>query len=153
RGDRGLEPLGGGDRRRSERGAGRGVTMVRRLGSTFRTLVRRQDFEAGMAEELRFHIEEYAADLVRSGVPPREAARRARMEFGNLETAKDGCREARGLWLFDEIARDVRYAVRLLRRSPGFAVAALATLALCLGANLTVFAVVDAILLRPLPFP
>jgi len=126
---------------------------MRRLGSSLRTLVHRRCFEDDMAEELRFHIEQYTADLVGSGVPPREAARRARIEFGSVDTAKDGCREARGLWLFDEIVRDVRYAVRLLWRAPGFTVAALATLAICLGANLTVFAVVDSILLRPLPFP
>ena len=68
-------------------------------------------------------------------------------------TSRTDCREARGLRLFDELQRDTRHAVRLLRRSPGFTFTALATLALCLGANLTIFAVVDSVLLRPLPFP
>ncbi len=75
------------------------------------------------------------------------------MEFGGLEGVKDDCRDARGLRVFDAIGRDTRYAVRLLRRSPGFTATALATLAICIGANLTIFAVVDALLLRPLPFP
>ncbi|HUI41492.1 MAG TPA: ADOP family duplicated permease [Terriglobia bacterium] len=116
-------------------------------------LTRRRDFEAGMAEELRFHLEQYAADLTRSGVPPEEAARRARLEFGGLNSVKGDCREARGLYLFDEIERELRYAARLLRKSPAFTATALLTLALCFGANLTIFAVIDAILLRPLPFP
>src|ERR1022692_1970917 len=106
-----------------------------------------------MTEELRFHIEQYTDDLVRSGVPPREAARRARIEFGSLNSAQEECREARGLRPFDELIRQLRHAARLLRKTPRFTATALATVAVCLGANLTIFAVVDSILLRPLPFP
>ena len=106
-----------------------------------------------MNEELRFHIEQYAEDLRRSGVPAEEALRRARMEFGGLDAVKGDCREARGLYLFDELARELRYSVRSLRKAPGFTATALLTLALCLGANFTIFAVIDAVLVRPLPFP
>lgn len=127
--------------------------MWRRLRSLFRVLTTRRDFEQGMSEELRFHLDQYTADLVHSGVPPDEAARRARMEFGTVERVKEECREARSLQLFDELLRELRYAARLLRKTPGFTATALITLAICLGANLTIFAVVDAILLRPLPFP
>lgn len=127
--------------------------MFQRVRSLFRALTGRRDFEAGMNEELRFHIEQYADDLRRSGAPPAEADRRARIEFGALESVKGDCREARGLSLFDELARELRYSVRLLRKSPGFTFTALLTLALCLGANLTIFAVIGAILVRPLPFP
>jgi predicted permease len=127
--------------------------MFNRLRSLFRVLTRRRDFEDGMSEELRFHIEQYADDLVRSGMSPEKAARRARMEFGSLDSVKGDCREERGLHLFDEFRRELSYAARLLRKTPGFTATALLTLAVCLGANLTIFAVIDSVLLRPLPFP
>jgi predicted permease len=127
--------------------------MLKRFRSVLHVLFSRRDFEDGMTEELRFHIEQYTDDLVRGGVPAKEAERRAHIEFGSLHNVKGDCREARGLHLFDELGREVRYALRLLRKTPGFTAAALVTLALCLGANLTIFAVIDSILLRPLPFP
>src|SRR6476661_9558223 len=127
--------------------------MFKRFRSLFRVLTSRRGFEDRMTEELRFHIEQYADELARSGVPPEEALRRARMEFGGLNSIKGDCREARGLQLFDELGGELRYAARLLRKTPGFTVTALLTIALCLGANLTIFAVIDSVLLRPLPFP
>jgi predicted permease len=127
--------------------------MLKYLRSLFRVLKSRDRFEQDMGEELRFHIAEYTDELVRSGVTPQEAARRARIEFGSVVTVQEDCREARGLYLVDELVRQIRHAYRLLRKTPKFTATALATLAICLGANLTIFAVVDAILLRPLPFP
>ncbi len=127
--------------------------MFSRLRSLLRVLTSRRDFEAAMDEELRFHIAQCAEDLTRSGVPRDEALRRARMEFGALDAVRGDCREARGLYVFDELARELRYSFRSLRKSPGFTATVLLTLALCLGANLTIFAVIDAILIRPLPFP
>ncbi len=127
--------------------------MFGHLRSRLRVLKSRRDFEQGMTEELRFHIQQYTDDLVRSGVPPEEAARRARVEFGSVISAQEECREARGLRPFDELFRQLRHAARLLRKTPRFTATALVTLAVCVGANLTIFGVVDAILLRPLPFP
>src|SRR5216684_275592 len=127
--------------------------MFKRWLSLFRVLTRRRDFEDGMSEELRFHVEQYVDELVRSGMSPEKAARLGRMEFGSLDTVKEDCREQRGLHLFDEFRRELNYAARLLRKTPGFTATALLTLAVCLGANLTVFAVIDSVLLRPLPFP
>jgi len=126
--------------------------LLKRLRSLFRVVTSRTDFEGSMTEELRFHIEQYTEDLVRSGVSPEEAGRRARMEFGGLNSVKGDCRQARGLLLFDELDRELRYAARLLRKTPAFTATALLTLALCLGANLTIFAAIDSVLLRPLPF-
>ena len=127
--------------------------MLCRLRSLLRVIRSRRDFERGMSEELRFHIERYTDDLVRSGVPPREAARRARIEFGSLSSVQEECREAHGLRPFDELVRQLRHAARLLPKTPRFTATALVTLAVCIGANLTIFAVVDSILIRPLPFP
>jgi predicted permease len=127
--------------------------MLERLRSLFRAFMHRRDFEAGMTEELKFHIEQYTEELIQSGLSPSEAARRARIQFGGLNSIEGGCREARGLHLFDELGRQLRYAWRLLRKTPGFTITALLTLAVCLGANLTIFAVINSILLRPLPFP
>ena len=75
------------------------------------------------------------------------------MELGGLNSVKGDCREARGLNMLDELVRELSYAARLLRKTPGFTATALLTLAVCLGANLTIFAVIDSVLLRPLPFP
>ncbi|MBV8817529.1 MAG: ABC transporter permease [Acidobacteriaceae bacterium] len=134
--------------------------MFRRLRSLFRVLKSRQNFEDGMADELRFHIEQCAGDLMRSGMSREEAYRRARLELGHagngpggLNTLQENCRQERRLHWADEIVRNARYAARLLRKAPAFTVTALLTLALCLGANLTIFAVIDAILVRPLLFP
>src|ERR1700732_3179905 len=127
--------------------------MFKRLRSLFLGLTRRRDFEDGMSEERRVHMEQYTEDLVRSGMSPEKAARHARIEFGSLNGVKEDCREERGLHLFDELRRQLSYAARLLRKTPGFTSTALLTLAVCLGANLTIFAVIDSVLLRPLPFP
>jgi predicted permease len=127
--------------------------VFKRIRSIFRVITRRRHFEDGMSEELRFHIEQYTDDLVRSGISPQEAGRRARIEFGGVNTVKEGCREARGLHFFDQLGRELRFAFRWLRKTPGFTITALLTLALCLGSNLTIFAVIDSALLRPLPFP
>src|SRR6266404_3064113 len=127
--------------------------MFKRLRSLFRVLTRRREFEDGMSEELRFHIEQWTDDLVRSGMSRGKAARLIRMELGSPTNVKADCREAFGVHLFDELRRELTYAARFLRKTPGFTATALLTLAVCFGANLTIFAVIDSVLLRPLPFP
>lgn len=127
--------------------------MLTGIRSLARVLRARSEFEHNMSEELRFHIEQYTNELIEKGVAPQEAARRARIEFGSLNSVQEECRDARGLNPFDTLARQLRHAFRALRKTPKFSATALLTLAICLGANLTIFAVVDCILLRPLPFP
>ncbi len=126
--------------------------MLKRLQLLWTALSRRATLEHDMADELRFHMETRAADLVRSGLSPAEAARRARLEFGAVEGYKEDCREARGLRPFDELSGDLRYAFRILRKSPAFAVTSIATLALGIGAGTAIFSAVKAVLLNQLPY-
>ena len=125
--------------------------MLARLRSYARTLGRRDAFEDAMDDEMRFHLESRAADLVRRGLSPAEAARRARMEFGSIEKQKDIARASVGLRLFDQCRGDVRYALRTFGRNRGFAAAAIVTLALGIGANTAIFDLTDALMLRWLP--
>ncbi|HUB78669.1 MAG TPA: ABC transporter permease [Bryobacteraceae bacterium] len=116
-------------------------------------LFRRARMEREMAEELAAHMAHRADDLMRAGYPPADAARRARLEFGAVEGYKESCREARGLAWFDELRGNLRFTARSLRASPGYALAAVLSLAIGIGANLCAFVSVNAIILHPFPFP
>jgi macrolide transport system ATP-binding/permease protein len=105
--------------------------------------------ERDMDIELRFHIEAYAQDLIHGGVPPLEAQRRAFVEFGGVERAKEECRDATGSNFFDSLVQDLLFGLRMLRKNPGFTAAAVFTLALGIAANTTIFTAFDALVLSP----
>src|SRR4029077_2515788 len=111
------------------------MTLGRRLSSWLRTTFRRSRMESEMDAELRFHIETFTEDLVRSGVSRGEAMRRARIEFGGIERVKEEGREARGVSLLDGLTQDLRYAFRCLRRDWRFALIAIFALALGIGST------------------
>ncbi len=128
------------------------MTLWARFRSWLDATLRRPRMESEMDAELRFHLEAYAEDLIRGGVPRQEALRRARIEFGGIERAKEECREARGVNLAETLIQDVRIGTRALLRTRGVSLVCVFVLALGIGASTALYSVWKAALVFPYAF-
>ena len=109
--------------------------------------------EEQLEKELRFHLDQHTTDLIAHGHDPAEARRQARIALGGEEQVKESCRDARGTRWLEDLWQDASYALRTLRKKPGFATVALLTLALGSGATTVMFTVINGVLLKPLSYP
>jgi putative ABC transport system permease protein len=128
------------------------LSWIARLVRRARWAINRQSIESAMDDEMRYHVDREIDERVRGGMNPGEARRTALRDFGGIESYKEAGRDARGFSFIDDLGRDAAYAMRVLRHHPGFTAAVMLTLALGIGCTSAIFSLVNAILVRPLPY-
>src|SRR5499427_2720869 len=129
------------------------MKSLRRFFTRLVSFATRRTQEERLREEIEEHIALQAAENLRAGLPPVEARRQAMLKFGGVEAMKQDYRAERGLPFIEDFLQDLRFALRLLRKSPGFTAVAVATLTIAIGANAVVFGVLNALILRSLNVP
>ncbi len=128
------------------------MNLLALIRSWWYAITHRNQVHEEVETELRFHLDAYTEDLIRSGVAGEDAQRRARLELGKIETQNERYREAIGLRLFDEIGNDLRFGLRSIWKQPSFSAVAILSLALGIGATTAMFSLIYAVLLHPFPY-